>query len=111
MDAIQIEADAVRHLPVRKGVWMLGAGLSALSKMVSKSRRGARIGWSTNLSGAVVLGLLSLLAAVFIHSLIEVSTLPDKPAQAHEARTGRAQGSVSNIDFWAGMAGACSILA
>lgn len=60
---------------------------------------------------AVVLGLLSLLAAVFIHSLTEVSALPDYPAPGHESRTGWAQGSVSNIDFWAGLAGACSIQA
>ncbi|MGD9356587.1 MAG: MFS transporter, partial [Chromatiales bacterium] len=93
-------ASAVRHLPVRKGVWLLGAGLSALSlfgmaasavmfegasagwailfmlvifslsrglcsvsakdvlgKTVSKSRRGALMGWSASLSGIAVLGV------------------------------------------------------
>jgi hypothetical protein len=93
-------AAAVRHLPVRKGVWLLGAGLSALSlfgmaasavmfegasagwailfmlvifslsrglcsvsakdvlgKTVSKSRRGALMGWSASLSGIAVLGV------------------------------------------------------
>lgn len=93
-------AAAVRHLPVRKGVWILGAILSALSlfgmalvalkfagaaagagillmlvlfslargicsvsakdvlgKTVSKSRRGALMGWSAGLSGAAVLGI------------------------------------------------------
>ena len=91
-------AAAVRHLAVRKGVWLLGAGLSALSlfgmalaavtlegggaggvillmlvlfslsrglcsvsakdvlgKTVSKSRRGALMGWSASLSGLLVL--------------------------------------------------------
>ncbi|MEJ2315942.1 MAG: MFS transporter [Gammaproteobacteria bacterium] len=91
-------AAAVRHLPVRKGVWLLGAALSALSlfgmaasamlfegasagwaillmlvifslarglcsvsakdvlgKTVSKSRRGALMGWSASLSGIAVL--------------------------------------------------------
>ncbi len=90
----------VRGLPVRKGVWLLGAGLSALSllgmavaalsldgsaagatillmmvmfslarglcsvsakdvlgKSVSKSRRGALMGWSASLSGILVLGV------------------------------------------------------
>jgi hypothetical protein len=93
-------AATVRHLPVRKGVWLLGAGLSALSlfgmaastvmfegasagwailfmlvifslsrglcsvsakdvlgKTVSKSRRGALMGWSASLSGIAVLGI------------------------------------------------------
>ena len=93
-------AAAVRHLPVRKYVWLLGAILSALSmfgmawaaaaleandagtviilmlvvfslargicsvsakdvlgKTVSKSRRGALMGWSASLSGIVVLAL------------------------------------------------------
>ncbi|MGD8236784.1 MAG: MFS transporter [Chromatiales bacterium] len=93
-------AAAVRHLPVRKGVWLLGAALSALSlfgmaasamlfegasagwaillmlvifslarglcsvsakdvlgKTVSKSRRGALMGWSASLSGIAVLGI------------------------------------------------------
>jgi hypothetical protein len=91
-------AAAVRRLAVRKGVWLLGAGLSALSlfgmalaalslkgagagaailgmlvifslarglcsvsakdvlgKTVSKSRRGALMGWSASLSGILVL--------------------------------------------------------
>lgn len=91
-------AAAIRHLPVRKGVWILGAVLSALSllgmavaaarlegvaagsailtmliifslarglcsvsakdvlgKTVSKSRRGALMGWSAGLSGIVIL--------------------------------------------------------
>ncbi len=93
-------AAAVRNLPVRKGVWLLGAVLSALSlfgmaasamlfegaaagwaillmlvifslarglcsvsakdvlgKTVSKSRRGALMGWSASLSGIAVLGI------------------------------------------------------
>ncbi|MCP5141432.1 MAG: MFS transporter [Gammaproteobacteria bacterium] len=93
-------AAAVRHLPIRKGVWMLGAVLSALSlfgmaaaalmlegsaaggaivlmlvvfslarglcsvsakdvlgKTVSKSRRGALMGWSASLSGIAVLAV------------------------------------------------------
>ncbi|MDX1346204.1 MAG: MFS transporter, partial [Sedimenticolaceae bacterium] len=93
-------AAAVRNLPVRKGVWLLGAALSALSlfgmaasamlfegaaagwaillmlvifslarglcsvsakdvlgKTVSKSRRGALMGWSASLSGMAVLGV------------------------------------------------------
>lgn len=93
-------AAAVRNLPVRKGVWLLGAALSALSlfgmaasallfegvaagwailfmlvifslargfcsvsakdvlgKTVSKSRRGALMGWSASLSGIAVLGI------------------------------------------------------
>lgn len=91
-------AAAVRNLAIRKGVWLLGAGLSALSlfgialaavtleganagwaillmlvifslarglcsvsakdvlgKTVSKSRRGALMGWSASLSGIAVL--------------------------------------------------------
>jgi len=93
-------AAVVRNLPVRKGVWLLGAALSALSlfgmaasamlfegvaagsaillmlvifslarglcsvsakdvlgKTVSKSRRGALMGWSASLSGIAVLGI------------------------------------------------------
>ncbi|MGD2117543.1 MAG: MFS transporter [Chromatiales bacterium] len=93
-------AAAVRRLPVRKGVWLLGAVLSALSlfgmavaallftgataglaivlmlvvfslarglcsvsakdvlgKTVSKSRRGALMGWSASLSGVAVLAV------------------------------------------------------
>ena len=93
-------AAAVRHLAIRKGVWLLGAGLTALSlfgmaaaawslegsaaggaivlmlvvfslarglcsvsakdvlgKTVSKSRRGALMGWSASLSGVAVLGI------------------------------------------------------
>lgn len=93
-------AAAVRGLAIRKGVWLLGAVLSALSlvgmaatavllegsaaggavlgmmvlfslarglcsvsakdvlgKTVSKSRRGALMGWSASLSGAAVLGI------------------------------------------------------
>ncbi len=93
-------AAAVRHLPVRKGVWLVGALLSALSlfgmaaaavtldgtaaggaiimmlivfslarglcsvsakdvlgKTVSKSRRGALLGWSASLSGIAVLAI------------------------------------------------------
>ncbi|MEJ2321188.1 MAG: MFS transporter, partial [Gammaproteobacteria bacterium] len=93
-------AAAVRHLAVRKGVWLLGAALSAaslfgmaaaaltfegaaagwailfmlvifslarglcsvsakdvLGKTVSKSRRGALMGWSASLSGIAVLGV------------------------------------------------------
>jgi len=93
-------AAAVRHLAIRKGVWLLGAGLSALSlfgmaaaalalegsaaggaillmlvifslarglcsvsakdvlgKTVSKSRRGALMGWSASLSGIAVLAI------------------------------------------------------
>jgi len=93
-------AAAVRRLPIRKGVWLLGAGLSALSlfgmavaatslegsaaggaivlmlvtfslarglcsvsakdvlgKTVSKSRRGALMGWSAGLSGVAVLAV------------------------------------------------------
>ncbi len=93
-------AAAVRNRPVRKGVWLLGAALSALSlfgmavsamlfegaaagwaillmlvifslarglcsvsakdvlgKTVSKSRRGALMGWSASLSGMAVLGV------------------------------------------------------
>ena len=93
-------AAAVRRLAIRKGVWMLGAVLSALSlfgmaaaalslegvaaggaivlmlvlfslarglcsvsakdvlgKTVSKSRRGALMGWSASLSGIAVLGI------------------------------------------------------
>jgi len=93
-------AAAVRHLPVRKGVWIIGAVLSALSlfgmawaaislegniagsaiifmlvvfslsrgicsvsakdvlgKTVSKSRRGALMGWCASLSGVVVLAI------------------------------------------------------
>lgn len=95
-----VVAAAVRRLPLRKGVWMLGAGLSALSlfgmgaaaltlegvsvglaviamlmvfslsrglcsvsakdvlgKTVSKSRRGALMGWTASLSGVAVVGL------------------------------------------------------
>jgi hypothetical protein len=93
-------AAVVRRLPIRKGVWLLGAGLSALSlfgmavaatslvggaaggaivlmlvifslarglcsvsakdvlgKTVSKSRRGALMGWSAGLSGVAVLAV------------------------------------------------------
>ena len=93
-------AAAVRRLAIRKGVWLLGAALSALSlfgmataamvlegssagvaivlmlvifslarglcsvsakdvlgKTVSKSRRGALMGWSASLSGIAVLGV------------------------------------------------------
>jgi hypothetical protein len=95
-----VVAAAVRHLAVRKGVWLLGAALSAVSlfgmaaaaltfegaaaggaillmlvifslarglcsvsakdvlgKTVSKSRRGALMGWSASLSGIAVLGV------------------------------------------------------
>jgi hypothetical protein len=95
-----VVAAAVRRLAIRKGVWLLGAGLSALSlfgmaaaalaleggaaggailamlvvfslarglcsvsakdvlgKTVSKSRRGALMGWSASLSGVAVLGI------------------------------------------------------
>ena len=120
-------AAAVRRLAIRKGIWLLGAVLSALSlfgmalaaltlehsaagasillmlvifslsrglcsvsakdvlgKTVSKSRRGALMGWSASLAGVAVLGiglwlgaaatvliigLLSLLAAAYILSL------------------------------------------
>ena len=91
-------AAAVRHLPIRKGVWLIGSALSALSlfgmaaavltlqgvaagyafitmliifslcrglcsvsakdvlgKTVSKSRRGALMGWSASISGIAVL--------------------------------------------------------
>lgn len=93
-------AAAVRHMPIRKGVWVVGALLSALSllgmawaaatlegnraggviltmlvifslargicsvsakdvlgKTVSKSRRGALMGWSASLSGIAILAL------------------------------------------------------
>lgn len=93
-------AAVIRHLPVRKGVWIIGAVLSALSlfgmawatislegniaggaiifmlvifslsrgicsvsakdvlgKTVSKSRRGALMGWSASLSGVAVLAV------------------------------------------------------
>lgn len=95
-----VVAAAVRRLPVRKGVWLLGAVLSSLSlfgmaaaavmvegaaaggaillmlvifslarglcsvsakdvlgKTVSKTRRGALMGWSASLSGVAVLGV------------------------------------------------------
>jgi hypothetical protein len=95
-----VVAAVVRNMPVRKGVWLLGAGLSALSlmgmawaalsfegsvagaviilmlvvfslarglcsvsakdvlgKTVSKSRRGALMGWSASLSGLAVLAV------------------------------------------------------
>jgi hypothetical protein len=100
-------AAAVRHLPIRKGVWLLGAVLSALSlfgmavaaltlegsaaggaivsmlvifslarglcsvsakdvlgKTVSKSRRGALMGWSASLSGIGVLAVGVWIGAV-----------------------------------------------
>jgi len=95
-----VVASAVRHLAIRKGVWVLGAVMSALSlfvmawaayslegnaaggailfmlivfslsrgicsvsakdvlgKTVSKSRRGALMGWSASLSGVAVLAI------------------------------------------------------
>jgi len=95
-----VVASAVRNLPIRKGVWVLGAVLSALSlfgmawaayslegntaggaiifmlivfslsrgicsvsakdvlgKTVSKSRRGALMGWSASISGVAVLAV------------------------------------------------------
>jgi Major Facilitator Superfamily len=95
-----IVASAVRHLAIRKGIWILGAVMSALSlfgmawaafslegnaagsaiifmliifslsrgicsvsakdvlgKTVSKSRRGALMGWSASLSGVAVLAI------------------------------------------------------
>jgi len=94
-----VVAAAVRHLPVRKGVWVLGAVLSGVSllgmawaalnldgaaaggtiiamlvvfslsrgicsvsakdvlgKTISKSRRGALMGWASSLSGVAILG-------------------------------------------------------
>ena len=135
-----VVASAVRHLPVRKWVWILGAALSSLSlfgmawamislegnsagsaiifmlivfslsrgicsvsakdvlgKTVSKSRRGALMGWSASLSGVAVLavgvwisgvnlsdsglsifagllitgGLLWIIAAIIFSSIIE----------------------------------------
>ena len=109
-------AAAVRHLPVRKYVWLLGAILSAaslfgmaaaaalldgeraamvvvamlivfslargicsvsakdvLGKTVSKSRRGALMGWSASLSGLALLGLGAWLAAAGLeHSALRV---------------------------------------
>lgn len=104
-------AAAVRKLAIRKGVWLLGAALSALSlfgmaaaaltlegsaaggaivlmlvifslarglcsvsakdvlgKTVSKSRRGALMGWSASLSGLAVLGVGVWLGTVALES-------------------------------------------
>ena len=104
-------AAAVRSLAIRKGVWLVGATLSALSlfgmaaaamtldgsaaggaivvmlvifslarglcsvsakdvlgKTVSKSRRGALMGWSASLSGIVVLGVGAWLSSIELES-------------------------------------------